>query len=179
MWDPRKRSCAATLYGHKHTVMKVLWNPVDPNWLLTASRDHTLKLYDIRVLRNAETFKGHDREVTACAWHPFNARLFASGGYDGRVSHWLVGRDEPLHTHMAHEQAVWDLAFHPVGHVLATASNDHRVRFWCRVRRRAGRTLVAASPRPGRPSAERPSAGRPRRRRGGVAATPPRNSRGL
>jgi len=134
MWDPRKRSCAATLYGHKHTVMKVLWNPVDPNWLLTASRDHTLKLYDIRVLRNAETFKGHDREVTACAWHPFNARLFASGGYDGRVSHWLVGRDEPLHTHMAHEQAVWDLAFHPVGHVLATASNDHRVRFWCRAR---------------------------------------------
>mgnify|MGYP001160856754 FL=1 len=134
MWDPRKRSCSATLYGHKHTVMKVLWNPIDPNWLLTASRDHTLKLYDIRVLKGAETFKGHDREVTSCAWHPFNSRVFASGAYDGRVSHWLVGLDRPIHSHQAHEQAVWDLAFHPVGHVLATASNDHRVKFWCRTR---------------------------------------------
>ena len=134
MWDPRKRSCVATLYGHKHTVMKVLWNNVDANWLLTASRDHTLKLYDIRVLRNAETFKGHNREVTAIAWHPFNPRVFTSGAYDGRVNHWLVGCDEPLHSHYAHEQAIWDMDFHPVGHVLATASNDHRVKFWCRAR---------------------------------------------
>ena len=115
MWDPRKRSCVATLYGHKHTVMKVLWNNVDANWLLTASRDHTLKLYDIRVLRNAETFKGHNREVTAIAWHPFNPRVFTSGAYDGRVNHWLVGCDEPLHSHYAHEQAIWDMDFHPVG----------------------------------------------------------------
>ena len=134
LWDPRKRSCAATLYGHKHTVMKVNWNPCDDNWLLTASRDHTLKLYDIRVLKNAETFKGHGREVTSCAWHPFNAKVFASGAYDGRVSHWLVGCETPLHSHYAHEQAIWDMDFHPVGHVLATASNDHRVKFWCRAR---------------------------------------------
>jgi len=134
LWDPRKRSCSATLYGHKHTVMKVLWNLVDDYWLLTASRDQQLKLYDIRVLKNAETFKGHGREVTACAWHPFNSRVFASGAYDGAVNTWLVGHEEPLHTHKAHDQAVWDLEFHPVGHVLATASNDHRVKFWCRAR---------------------------------------------
>ena len=134
MWDPRKRSCVATLYGHKHTVMKVLWNAVDANWLLTASRDHTLKLYDIRVLKNAETFKGHNREVTSIAWHPFNKRVFCSGAYDGRVNHWLVGCEQPLHSHYAHEQAIWDMDFHPVGHVLATASNDHRVKFWVRAR---------------------------------------------
>ena len=38
--------------------MKVLWNPIDPNWLLTASRDHTLKLYDIRVLKGAGDLQG-------------------------------------------------------------------------------------------------------------------------
>ncbi|KAH8047869.1 hypothetical protein JL720_15978 [Aureococcus anophagefferens] len=31
-------------------------------------------------------------------------------------------------------QAIWDMDFHPVGHVLATASNDHRVKFWVRAR---------------------------------------------
>lgn len=135
LWDPRKRTCLATLYGHKHTVMKVAWNPVNDHWLLTASRDQTLKLYDIRVLKNADTFKGHNREVTACAWHPVSQNLFVSGGYDGTVNHWLATNpNEPIHSHQAHEQAIWDMEYHPTGHVLATASNDHRAKFWARPR---------------------------------------------
>lgn len=132
LWDPRKRTCLATLYGHKHTVMKVAWNPVNMYWLLTASRDQTLKLYDIRILKNAQTFKGHNREVTSCAWHPVSERVFVSGAYDGTINHWIEGQEEPYHSHQAHDQAIWDVGYHPVGHVLATASNDHRVRFWAR-----------------------------------------------
>jgi len=134
LWDPRQRSCLATLYGHKHTVTAVSFCPREFNWLLTASRDSSLKLYDLRVFRDAETYRGHNREVVSCCWHPVSERIFASGAFDGTVNHWLVGCEDPLHSHKAHDQAVWAVEWHPVGHVLATASNDHRVRFWCRPR---------------------------------------------
>ena len=134
LWDPRQRSSLTTLYGHKHTVTAVAFCPREFNWLLTASRDSTLKLYDLRVFKDAETYKGHNREVVSCCWHPVSERIFASGAFDGTVNHWLVGCDDPLHSHKAHDQAVWAIEWHPVGHVLATASNDHRVRFWCRPR---------------------------------------------
>lgn len=34
----------------------------------------------------------------------------------------------------AHESNVWSMAWHPLGHVLATGSNDHATRFWTRCR---------------------------------------------
>ena len=38
----------ATLHGHKAEVTKVAWNPLNGNWLLSASKDQTLRLFDIR-----------------------------------------------------------------------------------------------------------------------------------
>ena len=37
-------------HAHKGTVMDVRWNK-NGNWFLTASRDHQIKLYDIRNLK--------------------------------------------------------------------------------------------------------------------------------
>lgn len=34
----------------------------------------------------------------------------------------------------AHENSIWDIQWHPVGHIVATASNDHTTKFWCRNR---------------------------------------------
>ena len=41
------------------------------NWLLTASRDHLLKLFDIRNTKEeVQTFRGHKKEASTVAWHP-------------------------------------------------------------------------------------------------------------
>ena len=46
------------------------WN-ANGNWLLTASRDHLLKLFDIRNTKEEiQTFRGHKKEASTVAWHP-------------------------------------------------------------------------------------------------------------
>jgi WD40 repeat protein len=44
--------------------MELKWNK-NGNWLLTASRDHLLKVFDIRNMKEEiQTFKGHKKEAT-------------------------------------------------------------------------------------------------------------------
>lgn len=78
-------------HAHKNTVTDIKWNQ-NGNWLLTSSRDHLIKIYDIRNLSSEmQTFRGHKKEVSCLAWHPIHEGLFTSGGADGSILFWLVG----------------------------------------------------------------------------------------
>ncbi|ETN84641.1 hypothetical protein NECAME_06802 [Necator americanus] len=134
LWDPRTGDCLTTLQDHKSSVMAVDWNR-NGNWLLTAGRDHLVKLYDIRCMKEMFSYKGHKKEVTAIAWHPVHEGLFVSGGGDGSIAYWLVENEkEVAFLEHAHDQAVWAMKFHPMGHILATGSNDNNTKFWARNR---------------------------------------------
>uniref|UniRef100_A0A671TVL4 pre-mRNA 3' end processing protein WDR33 n=1 Tax=Sparus aurata TaxID=8175 RepID=A0A671TVL4_SPAAU len=134
-WDPKTGQSLATLHAHKNTVMEVKWN-LNGNWLLTASRDHLCKLFDIRNLKEElQVFRGHKKEATAVAWHPVHEGLFASGGSDGSLLFWHTGVEKEVGgMEMAHEGMIWSLAWHPLGHILCSGSNDHTSKFWTRNR---------------------------------------------
>ncbi|XP_062844138.1 pre-mRNA 3' end processing protein WDR33 [Trichomycterus rosablanca] len=134
-WDPKTGQSLATLHAHKNTVMEVKWN-LNGNWLLTASRDHLCKLFDIRNLKEElQVFRGHKKESTAVAWHPVHEGLFASGGSDGSLLFWHVGVEKEVGgMELAHEGMIWSLAWHPLGHILCSGSNDHTSKFWTRNR---------------------------------------------
>uniref|UniRef100_A0AC34RQT3 Pre-mRNA 3' end processing protein WDR33 n=1 Tax=Panagrolaimus sp. JU765 TaxID=591449 RepID=A0AC34RQT3_9BILA len=86
------------------------------------------------------TYKGHRKEVTALAWHPIHENLFVSGGGDGSVGYWLADPFTELGLYEgAHDQTIWDMSWHPLGHILATGSNDNNTKFWGR--NRPGDTL--------------------------------------
>lgn len=71
--------------------MDVKWNN-NGNWFVTASRDHLLKLFDIRnVNTEVQVFRGHKKEASSVAWHPIHEGLFCSGGSDGAILFWHVG----------------------------------------------------------------------------------------
>ncbi|KAL2097931.1 hypothetical protein ACEWY4_007138 [Coilia grayii] len=134
-WDPKTGQSLATLHAHKNTVMEVKWN-LNGNWLLTASRDHLCKLFDVRNLKEElQVFRGHKKEATAVAWHPIHEGLFASGGSDGSLLFWHAGVEKEVGgMEMAHEGMIWSLAWHPLGHILCSGSNDHTSKFWTRNR---------------------------------------------
>ncbi|KAL1490489.1 hypothetical protein ABEB36_013174 [Hypothenemus hampei] len=135
LWDPKTGQSLATLHAHKSTVMDLKWN-ANGNWLITASRDHLLKLFDLRNLsQEVQTFRGHKKEASSVAWHPVHEGLFASGGSDGAIVFWHVGADKEVGAiEQAHDSIVWTLAWHPLGHILCSGSNDHTSKFWTRNR---------------------------------------------
>ncbi|EOD11691.1 hypothetical protein EMIHUDRAFT_257356, partial [Emiliania huxleyi CCMP1516] len=70
-----------------------------------------------------------------------HAELFASGCHGGAVHFWSTTRpEEPLsschghgHASNAHDSAVWGVE-HPLGHLLASFSQDMHTKFWSRAR---------------------------------------------
>jgi polyadenylation factor subunit 2 len=134
LWDPKSGQSVSTIHAHKAAVTSVRWNQ-NGNWLLTASRDHLIKLYDIRTMKEMEVLKGHKLDVNTVSWHPIHEKLFASGGSDGAILFWLVGNKRDIGgMESPHDSFVWSLAWHPLGHMLCSGSNDHTCKFWCRNR---------------------------------------------
>eukprot|EP00794_Sanderia_malayensis_P015183 gene15183-16745_t len=134
LWDPKSGSSLSTIHMHKSTVMDLQWNR-NGNWLLTASRDHLIKVFDIRAMKEIQTFRGHKKEATAVDWHPVHESLFASGGSDGAIMFWNMGSMKEVGAmDHAHDAMIWSVKWHPLGHILASGSNDHTCKFWTRNR---------------------------------------------
>jgi hypothetical protein len=61
--------------------------------------------------------------------------MFVSGGWEGSVNFWITTEDTPVASmETAHESSVFALDWHPLGHILASGSNDHSTKFWTRNR---------------------------------------------
>ncbi|CAK5281009.1 unnamed protein product [Mycena citricolor] len=143
-WDPRTGTVLSTLHHHKNTIQALSWSP-NGDVVASASRDQTVRVFDIRAMKEFRTFKGHKRDVCSVTWHPIHP-ILVSGGSEGEILHWdLTAADTgssfsqtaalPRATlSQAHDSNVWSLQFHPLGHLLASASNDYTTRFWSRER---------------------------------------------
>ena len=74
---------------HDGTVLCVAFSP-DGTTLASASRDKTIKLWDVKTAKEEATLKGHTSMVYSGAYSP-DGKTLASGGWDGAVVLWEVG----------------------------------------------------------------------------------------
>lgn len=161
LWDPRTGRCLTTLHGHKNTLAKTLFEPRQGQLLATCGRDQVARIVDLRMMREVCLLRGHEKEIATLTWHPFHTCLLSTGGNDGSIYHYLLNEpNTPANTAMsippydsadpanapaqtiypahrlqhAHDMPVWSLDWHPLGHILASGSNDRVTRFWTRPR---------------------------------------------
>ncbi|RDA92832.1 hypothetical protein CP533_2865 [Ophiocordyceps camponoti-saundersi (nom. inval.)] len=161
LWDPRTSRCLTTLHGHKSTITKVMFEKVRGMCLATSARDQTARVFDLRMMRDICLLKGHEKDIATLTFHPIHPNLLTTGGMDGTLFHYLLDTPNPppgqaltvapydsldpatapaqsvWPSHRlayAHDYAIWSLDWHPLGHILATGSNDRITRFWTRAR---------------------------------------------
>ncbi|KAH8673583.1 WD40-repeat-containing domain protein [Xylariales sp. PMI_506] len=162
LWDPRAQGrCLSTLHGHKNTITKTLFERVRGMCLATSARDQTARVFDLRMMRDVCLLKGHEKDISTIAWHPVHSNFLSTGGSEGSLFHYLLDEPQtpsgqpmtlspydsadpssapaqtiyPAHKiPYAHDFAIWSLDWHPLGHILASGSNDRITRFWSRAR---------------------------------------------
>lgn len=134
LWDPKQGStCVSTITAHKRSVNSCVWNQ-NGYWLASGSQDGLVKVYDIRTMREIEVWRGQNSEVCRIAWHPVHETLLVSGGYNGSLMYWICGGQQTPHSIIgdAHRQSIDLISWHHTGNLLATASHDCLLKFWCR-----------------------------------------------
>lgn len=150
--EPFRKTWTAkyTLRSHFDGVRALAFHPVEPV-LITASEDHTLKLWNLQKTVPAKktqsldvepvyTFRGHVGPVLCLAVSATGEQCF-SGGLDSSIYCWNIPSSsidpydsfDPgvLTTSLtAHTDAVWGLSIHSTKLQLLSCSGDGTVRLW-------------------------------------------------
>jgi len=117
-----------TLVGHTGWVASVVALPND-GYALSASADHTLRLWDLASGETLRTLEGHTDwvlAVTALA----DARRALSGSADKTLRLWDLETKETVRTLKGHTGPVNAVAMLPDGRRALTGSNDNTVLLW-------------------------------------------------
>eukprot|EP00906_Rhabdomonas_costata_P018110 RCo026391 len=114
--------------GHTDFVYGVAISPSGRR-VVSASKDRTVRVWEICTGEEVLTLRGHGGEVRACQVSP-DGRHLLTGSDDMTAKLWNFHTGEVLLTYQAHTFSVNTVAFSPSGKYLATGSGDSTARVW-------------------------------------------------
>ena len=133
------------LIGHSDTVYGVSFSPsidshreekndpdapeTHPLWLLSCSRDKTVRLWNLEIWQCMMVYKGHDRAVFDVKWGPYG-HYFLTGGADRTLRMWRTDNAAYQRLFVGHDNDVDVVAWHPNSAYVFSASCDKKVRMW-------------------------------------------------
>uniref|UniRef100_A0A673IF99 Lissencephaly-1 homolog B-like n=1 Tax=Sinocyclocheilus rhinocerous TaxID=307959 RepID=A0A673IF99_9TELE len=151
VWVVANKECKAELREHEHVVECISWAPESAHptiseatgsenkksgkpgpFLLSGSRDKTIKMWDISTGMCLMTLVGHDNWVRGVLFHP-GGRFVVSCADDKTLRIWDYKNKRCMKTLSAHEHFVTSLDFHKTSPYVVTGSVDQTVKVWeCR-----------------------------------------------
>jgi len=141
IFDMESRRCIALGQGHTEAVGVVAWPNKSTDFLISGSKDRTLKIWKSAKLKTdvdePVTLKvrsntvAHEKDINTIAVAP-NDALFATGSQDKTIKIWPTTGvlSNPQAVLKGHKRGVWSLAFSPVDKCLASGSGDSTIKVW-------------------------------------------------
>jgi WD40 repeat protein/serine/threonine protein kinase len=118
----------AVLSGHHDIVYFAAYSP-DGTRVVTASRDHTARIWDARTGAQLAVLSGHTNIVYCAAYSPDGTRVVtASRDHTARI--WDAHTGAQLAVLSGHEDGINSVAYSPDGMRIVTASFDKSARIW-------------------------------------------------
>ncbi len=119
---------ARVLRGHTAGITAMEFSP-DGTRLVTASEDHTARIWDAHTGQLLHSLEGHRDKIVAIAFSSDGTRL-ATASHDFTARIWDANAGRLLRSLTGFDRVVYDVTFSPDGSRLATASFDYGVRIW-------------------------------------------------
>jgi WD40 repeat protein len=126
--DVSEYSLIRTFHGHTGAVNDCAISP-DGTWLVSASTDKTLKVWDVHTGALRFTMEGHLAAVLSCTITPAGNRIISTST-DGTIKIWNAYTGNELLTLLEHKDAVNSCAISSDGTWLVSASDDKTLKIW-------------------------------------------------
>ncbi len=118
----------AKYVGHSGPVFRTAISN-DKHFLLSASQDSSVRLWNNETSLCLAAYKGHNFPVWDVAFAPVGF-YFATGSLDRTARLWVTEREYPVRVFAGHDADVDSVIFHPNCNLVATGSLDKTVRVW-------------------------------------------------
>lgn len=127
-WKRQMHQELKALRGHTGPILAVAYSP-DGRQIVTASADHTAKVWDAASATYLFALSEHTAPVRSVAFFPDGQRI-VTGSWDQTARVWDATTRETLHILKGHEREVFSVAVSTNGQRIATGSLDRTARIW-------------------------------------------------
>ncbi|MEP0880975.1 caspase family protein [Trichocoleus sp. ST-U3] len=117
-----------TFQGHEGSVNSVAFSP-DSQFIVSGSRDKTVRLWDIQGNAIGQPFQGHKSYVNSVTFSP-DGQFIVSGSWDKTVRLWDIQGNAIGQPFQGHEYDVTSVAFSSDSQFIVSGSRDKTVRLW-------------------------------------------------
>ena len=114
--------------GHTYPITSVSYSH-DGKYIVSASKDKTVKLWNASTGELIHTFIGHTDNIVSASFSP-DDRYVISASWDGTARIWDVESGMEVYRMDGHEQGVCYATFSNDGRQIITASNEDVIKIW-------------------------------------------------